>query len=163
MRPVVTGRASCYLSSCSHPQPGTTYCSNSDFIPHHSVRALPTFILLTNNNHVEYNHYSHYLRITATQSTVLVYRMTIGQRLLTPFYGSAKPLPADMRSCCASHQAGPRLLACSIDSAQQRLFALRELDRKLCEDRKLPWEHLLPGSLAKSVRVHNKLILKTVL
>ena len=84
--------------------------------------------------------------------------MTIGQqRWFSPYYGGAKPLstPTDCgpSAYALAVAAKPRLLACSIDSAQQRLFALRELDRKLCEDRKMPLDHLLPGSLLKSVRI----------
>jgi len=81
--------------------------------------------------------------------------MTIGHKLYAPFYGGCNPLSSD-RKCSNSNllsttQAAPRLLACSIDGVQQKLLALRDLDRKLCEDRKTAFEHLTPGSLAKSV------------
>lgn len=80
--------------------------------------------------------------------------MTLGpQRWFSSYHGGVKPLshPTNGQPSPFAAPAQPRLLACSIDSAQQRLFALRELDRKLCEDRKKPLDHLRPGSLVKSV------------
>ena len=79
--------------------------------------------------------------------------MTIAQRLLAPFGGrgdkpSAKscpvlPLPLE-----------PKILAHSaVDRNQQRIFELRNLDRKLCEDRRTLLEHLGPKMLVKNVSV----------
>lgn len=83
--------------------------------------------------------------------------MTIGQRIFNPFFSGTKPLSMDSSpgSCAAPYATTTtmsRLLACSmsIDRSQQRLFALRELDRKLCEDRKSPFDHLMPRSVVKS-------------
>ena len=74
--------------------------------------------------------------------------MTIADRILAPvLYKASSNEPSQPPSLPAA-----RILACSaVDRSQQRLFALKELDRKLCEDRKTPLEHLMPKSLAKSV------------
>lgn len=68
--------------------------------------------------------------------------MTIAHRLLTPILYKAQG---------NNDSSSPRILACSaVDRTQQRLFALKELDRKLCEDQKTPLEHLGPRTLLKS-------------
>ncbi|CAB9517645.1 expressed unknown protein [Seminavis robusta] len=73
--------------------------------------------------------------------------MTIAQRVFTSLYHHDKQGKAE--GICPA--TVPRILAVSaINKNQQRIFELRDLDRKLCEDRKTPLEHLQPGSLAKS-------------
>lgn len=82
--------------------------------------------------------------------------MTIAQRLLVPLYhgNSDKTSPFDKACPILSFPPEkPRILAFSarIDRTQQRIFDLRDLDRKLCEDRKNPLDHVKPANLAKSV------------
>lgn len=72
---------------------------------------------------------------------------SLPQRVLMPILYKPSPLP----SPSSDSSSTPRLLACSaVDRTQQRLFALRELDRKLCEDMKTPLDHLMPRALLKS-------------
>jgi hypothetical protein len=81
--------------------------------------------------------------------------MTIAQRVLVPLYhhGSGDKLSSFDKACPIRSfpPEKPRILAFSVDRTQQRIFELRDLDRKLCEDRKSPSDHLKPASLAKSV------------
>lgn len=72
---------------------------------------------------------------------------SLPQRVLMPILYKPSPLPPQL----SDGRGTPRALACSaVDRTQQRLFALRELDRKLCEDMKTPLEHLMPKYLLKS-------------
>lgn len=83
--------------------------------------------------------------------------MTIGQRLLVPFYQGAQQRSAtDAAHRSKTRLEQPKLLACSASRNQKLLFSLQDLDRKLCEDRKAPFEHLYPGNLAKSVRLNRR-------
>ena len=85
--------------------------------------------------------------------------MTIGQQRLV-LGPMQPPRPFDNRSGQTGAGA-PKILACSaVDHRSQRLlFSIRDVDRKLCEDRKTPLEHLSPGSLSKSVSINNTISL----